>query len=165
MHPMLQKQVTSEFMTQEQAEKIEAAINAKDSVIASGHRSAAVRPLLATIMTMAKQFSTKQIKTMDDVTDDVDFLLLPGLGVDDFEDYVQKCIEAKPAMVTIKEPEHPYSMMKVMKKALKETGNSDKQVWLLECRKINNVPKLIDVQRMYYDEKGKVKLEKSVEID
>lgn len=162
MHAMLQKQVDSGFMTQAQAETIEAAIAAKDTVIASGHRSAAVRPLLATIMTMAKQFSTKQIKTKEDVTDDVEYLLLPGLGVDDFEDYVQKCVEAKPGLITIKEPEHPYSMMKVMKVAAKNSGNTDKQFWLLECRKIDDVPYLVEIHRMYYNDKGKVVLEKEV---
>lgn len=160
---MLKKLVDSEFMTQEQAEMIVEAIANKDSVIASGHRSAAVRPLLATVMTMAKEHGAKQIKTMDDITEDTEYLLLPGLGVEDFEDYVQKCVESKPALVTIKEPEHPYSMMKVMKKALKATGNSQKQFWLLECRKVDDVPKLIDVQRMYYDEKGKPVLESSAQ--
>ncbi|MGO4988312.1 hypothetical protein ACTQ46_08640 [Gallicola sp. Sow4_E12] len=160
MNPMLQKQVDSEFMTQEQAEVIQKAVDAKDSVIASGHRSAAVRPLLATLMAMTKGFNTKKIKELEDITDDADYLLLPGLAVENFEEYVQKSVEAKPSLVTIKEPEHPYSMLKIMKKALKATGNKDKNVWLLECRKIDNVPHLVEIQRVHYDEKGKVALDK-----
>ena len=69
-------------------------------------------------------------------------------------------MEAKSSLVTIKEPEHPYSMLKIMKKALKATGNKDKNVWLLECRKIDNVPHLVEIQRVHYDEKGKVALDK-----
>lgn len=160
MNPMLQKLVTTEFMTEDQAKVIEEAVANKDTVIASGHRSAAVRPLLATLMTMAKQFGTKQVKTKEDITNDAEYILLPGLGVDDFEDYVQAAFEAEPAMITIKEPEHPYSMLKIMKKAAKATGKTEKQAWLLECRKIDDVPHLVEIQRMYYDDKGKVVLEK-----
>lgn len=160
MNPMLQKQVDSEFMTQEQAEVIQKAVDAKDSVIASGHRSAAVRPLLATLMAMTKGYETKKIKTIDDIEGDVDYFLLPGLDVENFEEFVQKAVESPASLVTIKEPEHPYSMLKVMKKAKKATGNTDKNIWLLECRKIDDVPYLVEVQRMHYDEKGKVALEK-----
>ena len=160
MNPMLQKLVDSEFMTQEQGEVIQKAVDAKDSVIASGHRSAAVRPLLATLMAMTKPHTSKKIKSLDDIVDDVDYLLLPGLDVENFEEYVQKSVESSPSLVTIKEPEHPYSMLKVMKKALKATGNKDKNIWLLECRKIDDVPHLVEIQRMHYDEKGKVALDK-----
>lgn len=160
MNPMLQKLVDSEFMTQEQGEVIQKAVDAKDSVIASGHRSAAVRPLLATLMAMTKPYTSKKIKTLEDIVDDVDYLLLPGLDVENFEEFVQKSVESAPSLVTIKEPEHPYSMLKVMKKALKATGNKDKNIWLLECRKIDDVPHLVEIQRMHYDEKGKVALDK-----
>lgn len=160
MNPMLQKLVDSEFMTQEQGEVIQKAVDAKESVIASGHRSAAVRPLLATLMAMTKPYTSKKIKSLDDIVDDVDYLLLPGLDVENFEEYVQKSVESSPSLVTIKEPEHPYSMLKIMKKALKATGNKDKNIWLLECRKIDNVPHLVEIQRMHYDEKGKVALDK-----
>lgn len=160
MNPMLQKLVTTEFMTEDQAKVIEEAIQNKDTVIASGHRSAAVRPLLATLMTMAKQFGAKQVKTKEDITGDTEYILLPGLGVEDFEDYVQAAFEVEPPMITIKEPEHPYSMLKIMKKAAKATGKTEKQVWLLECRKVDDIPRLVEIQRMYYDEKGKVVLEK-----
>ena len=67
MNPMLQKLVDSEFMTQEQGEVIQKAVDAKDSVIASGHRSAAVRPLLATLMAMTKPYTSKKIKSLDDI--------------------------------------------------------------------------------------------------
>ena len=160
MHPMLQKLVTSEFMNENQAKVIQEAVDNKDTVIASGHRSAAVRPLLATLMTMAKANDTKQVKAMEDITDDTEYILLPGLGVDNFEEYVQKAFEAKPPMITIKEPEHPYSMMKVMKLAAKASGNTDKQTWLLECRKVDNIPRFVENHRFYYNEKGKFTLEK-----
>ena len=79
MNPMLQKLVDSEFMTQEQGEVIQKAVDAKDSVIASGHRSAAVRPLLATLMAMTKPYTSKKIKSLDDIVDDVDIFYYPDL--------------------------------------------------------------------------------------
>ncbi len=162
MHPMLDKLVSSEFMSENQAQIIEKAITEdKQTVIASGHRSAGVRPLLASIMTVAKTAgSSKQVKALEDVSDDVDYILLPGLAVENFEEYVQKCFDQKSPMITIKEPEHPYSMLKVMKKALKNGGSDKKEVYLLECRKIDDVPHLIDINKFYYDEKGKVVMEK-----
>lgn len=161
MHPMLSKLVSTEFMTENQAQIIEKAIvEDKQTVIASGHRSAGVRPLLATIMTVAKtNYTSKQVKELEDITNDVEYILLPGLDVENFEEFVQKSYEHEGAMITIKEPEHPYSMLKIMKKALKAGSSEQKETFLLECRKVDNVPKLIDINHFTY-ENGKVVMNK-----
>lgn len=61
--------------------------------------------------------------------------------------------------ITFKETELKYSMMKIMKTQAKEVGDLSKVVHLIECRKINMIPHLINFSKMTYDEKGKVKRE------
>lgn len=166
MHAMLQRNIDSGFITQEQAEYIEEAIKNGESLVISGHRSAGGRPFMAAVMAVAKgDYDTVQVKEMATVEDnDVDYYLIPGLDGDDFADIVTKGLE-KGNVVTLKEPEHPYSIMKVMKDAFKASGNKDKVVTMLECRKIDGVPYLINLNRHYYDEKGKVRKEETPRED
>ena len=61
--------------------------------------------------------------------------------------------------ITFKETELKYSMMKIMKVQAKEVGDLTKVVHLIECRKLDGIPHLINFSKMTYDEKGKVKRE------
>ncbi|MDO5689512.1 MAG: hypothetical protein Q4G61_04635 [Tissierellia bacterium] len=158
MHAMLQKNIDTGFITEEQGKYIEEAINNGESLIVSGHRSAGVRGFMAACMAIAKgQYDSVQVKNEDAIDKDAKYYLIPGQEGIDFEALVQKAFN-KPnaAFVTLKEPELPYSIMKIMKKGFKETGDASKVVTLLECRKIDDVPYMINLTRTYYDEKGKI---------
>lgn len=161
MHAMLQRNVDSGFITEEQAEYIQNAIDNHESLVISGHRSAGGRPFMAAIMAIAKgQYDAVQVKNEESLEKDAEYYLIPGLPGDNFSDIVEKALAKEGAsVITLKEPEHPYSIMKVMKDAYKETGDGDKVVTLLECRKIDGVPFLINLNRHYYNEKGKVRKE------
>lgn len=129
MHPMLQKNVDSNFITEEQANYIEKAIENKESIIISGHRSAGVRVFMATIMAIVKsKYNTKQVKNEESIEGGVDYYLIPGID-GDFEAIVQKAFNDA-NIVTLKEPEHPYSILKIMKKAAKEGGDTNRVVTL-----------------------------------
>lgn len=161
MNSMIQKFVNQEFMTESEGKYIEEAINRKESIIVSGHRSAGIRPLMATLMAVAKSnFKSVQVKGFDDLNKDTEYYLIPGIDNIDFEKLIGDAI-AKPgtSFVTIKEPEHPYSIMKLLRQVYKETGDTSKAYVVLECNKINDVPKLTKITRMTLDEKGKMKKE------
>ena len=158
MNPMIQKFVDQKFMTQEQGEYIEAAIMNKESVVVSGHRSAGIRPLMASLMAVAKkEFSNVQVKGFEDLEKETEFFLIPGLDNLDFEKLVGDAIGVEgPAFVSLKEPEHPVSLMKVMKANFKAGKAVGKKIHTLECIKVDDVPVLDKITMMVLNEKGKI---------
>lgn len=158
MNPMIKRFVSQEFMTEAQGKYIEDAIMRKESIIVSGHRSAGIRPLMATLMAVAKNnFSSVQVKTFEDLDKECDYLLIPGLDNIDFENLIGKAM-AKPntAFISIKEPEHPYSIMKLLRNVYKINGDTSKVYQTLECAKVDDVPKLTKITEMSLNDKGKV---------
>lgn len=158
MNKMIQKYVDQNFMTESQGRYIDEAIERKESIVVAGHRSAGIRPLMATLMAVAKSNSTsKQIKGFEDLEEDVEYFLIPGLDDLDFEELIGKAM-AKPntSFVTIKEPEHPYSILKLMREVYKNTKDTSKVYQILECSKIDGVPILTKITSMSLDEKGKI---------
>ena len=158
MHTMIQKFVAQGFMSEEEGKYIDEAIQRKESIIVSGHKSAGIRPLMASLMAVAKSSSTSvQVKAFEDLESDVEYFLIPGLPNLDFEKLIGEAMK-KPntSFVTLKEPDHPYSIMKLLRQVFKETGDSSKVYQVLECAKIDDVPKLTKITRMALDEKGKI---------
>jgi len=158
MHPMIQKFVDQKFMTQDQGEYIEAAIMNKESVVVSGHRSAGIRPLMASLMAVAKkEFANVQVKGFEDLGKETDFFLIPGIDNLDFEKLVGEAIGVEgTAFVSIKEPEHPVSLMKVLKANYKAGKAVGKKIHTLECIKVDDVPVLDKITMMVLNEKGKI---------
>ena len=161
MNVMIEKFVKTGMMTQEQGQFIEDAIMRKESIVVSGHRSAGIRPLMASLMGVAKSnFTNVKVKDFDDLEKDVEFFLIPGIDDIDFEGLISEAI-AKPdtAFVSLKEPEHPVSLMKVLRKNFKNGTGKEKIIQTLECVKENDEAKLSKITTMYLNEKGKVKKE------
>ncbi len=159
MNPMIKKFVDSEMMTEEQGKFIEEAIMRKESIVVSGHRSAGIRPLMATLMAVAKSnFTSVQVKGFEDLEKDVEFFLIPGLDNLDFEKLISEAIAKEDtAFVSLKEPEHPVSLMKVLRQNFKNGTGMGKRIQTLECDKENDLPKLVKITEMYLDENGRVK--------
>ncbi|NLY36238.1 MAG: hypothetical protein GX046_03260 [Tissierellia bacterium] len=158
MNPMIKKFVDTGMMSPEQGHFIEEAIMRKDSIVVSGHRSAGIRPLMASIMGVAKSnFTSVQVKGFDDLKKDVEFFLIPGLDDIDFEKLIYEAI-SKPdsSLVSLKEPEHPVSLMKVLRQNFKKGTGIGKKILTLECIKENDEAKLSKITEMYLDEKGKI---------
>ncbi|NLJ99072.1 MAG: hypothetical protein GX320_07405 [Tissierellia bacterium] len=158
MNPMIKRFVAQEFMTEAQGQYIEDAIMRKETVIVSGHRSAGIRPLMATLMAVAKSnFDSVQVKSFEDLEKEGDYLLIPGIDNIDFEKLISDAM-AKPntAFISIKEPEHPYSIMKLLRNVYKTNKDTSKVYQVLECDKINDVPKLTKLTRMSINDKGRV---------
>lgn len=158
MNPMIKRFVAQKFMTEAQGQYIEDAIMRKETVIVSGHRSAGIRPLMATLMAVAKSnFDSVQVKSFEDLEKEGDYLLIPGIDNIDFEKLISDAM-AKPntAFISIKEPEHPYSIMKLLRNVYKTNKDTSKVYQVLECDKINDVPKLTKLTRMSINDKGRV---------
>ena len=150
-------------MKEEHGLYIEEAIAKGETLIISGHRSAGIRPFMAAIMAVAKG-SHKTVQVKDEAgieaASDVDYILIPALTEENCESMVQAAFNKKGmSTITFKETELKYSMMKIMKTQAKEVGDLSKVVHLIECRKLDGIPHLINFSKMTYDEKGKVKRE------
>ena len=159
MNLMLKKLVDQNFMTEEQADYIEEAINKKESLIVSGHRGWGTRPLIATLMAVAKSnYKTIQVKGFQDLeNNEIDYLLIPGIKDIDFEELVKKAMALpNTSLITIKDPEHPYSIFKLLRDVFQETNNSSKIYHILECAKVNDEPILSKITKVTIDEKGKL---------
>ncbi|RQD71840.1 MAG: hypothetical protein D5S00_01435 [Tindallia sp. MSAO_Bac2] len=158
MNPMIKKFIDQKFMTQEQAEYIEAAIMRKESIVVSGHRSAGIRPFLAALMAVAKKnFTSVQIKGFEDLEKEAEFFLIPGIDGIDFEKLVGDAIGIEgTAFISLKEPEHPVSLMKVLKMNYKSGKAIGKKIHTLECNKANDVPYIDKITEMMLNEKGKI---------
>lgn len=158
MHVMIEKFVNQGFITKEEGEYLEKSIENKDSIIVSGHRSAATRQLMASLMAVAKsQHSSKQVKGFDDLTKDVDYLLIPGIPGIDFEQLIQDAMALEAtSFISIKEPDHPYSIMKLLRNVFKETGDTSKVYQVIECSKIDDSPKVVKITQMTLNEKGRL---------
>lgn len=158
MNPMISKFVSQNFMTEEQGQYIDDAIMRKESIVVSGHRSAGIRPLMASLMAVAKkEFSNVQVKGFEDLEKEVDFFLIPGLDNIDFEKVIGDAIGVpNTAFVSLKEPEHPVSLMKVLKANFKQGKGINKKIHTLECTKVDGVPVMEKITEMHIDEKGKV---------
>jgi hypothetical protein len=155
---MITKFVTQNFMTEDQGKYIEEAILRKESIVVSGHRSAGIRPLMASLMAVAKSnFQSVQVKNFEDLEKETEFFLIPGIDGLDFENMISTAIGIEgSAFVSIKEPEHPVSLMKVMKANFKQDKAIGKKIHTLECIKIDGVPVLDKITVMYLTEKGKI---------
>ncbi|WFA09374.1 hypothetical protein [Tissierella sp. Yu-01] len=158
MNPMISKFVEQKFMTEEQGQYIEDAIMRKESIVVSGHRSAGIRPLMATLMAVAKKsFTNVQVKGFEDLENQVEFFLIPGIDNIDFEKLVGDAIAVPDtAFISLKEPEHPVSLMKVLKSNYKQEKGINKKIHTLECTKIDGVPYLDKITEMYINENGKI---------
>lgn len=158
MNAMISKFVAQNFMTEDQGKHIEQAILRKESIVVSGHRSAGIRPLMASLMAVAKSnFKSIQVKGFEDLEKETEFFLIPGIDGLDFESLISTAIsKEETAFISIKEPEHPVSLMKVMKANFKNNKAIGKKIHTLECIKVDDVPLLDKITLMYLTDKGKI---------
>ena len=157
MNTMIKKFVDQEFMTEEQGKYIEDAIMRKESIVLSGHRSSGTRNLLAALMAVAKKnFPSVQVRKAENLEKEAEFYLMAGM--EGLEEIISDIIaKDSSSFVTIKEPEHPVSLMKILKKNFKNGKGIGIKVQTLECVKVDDVPKLDKIIEFHLTEEGKVK--------
>lgn len=156
MHPMMKKFVDDGFMPETVANYIVQAIERKESIICAGHRSTGIRPFMATLMMISgKTFKAQQVKNFDSLENACDYFMIPGIDGLDFEELMYQAHLKPASMISLKEPEHPFSLFKILKKATKEHGPSNKIYHIIECDKEDGVPYVKKVTKVSQDENGK----------
>jgi hypothetical protein len=158
MNNGLQKLVDQGFMTEEQGMYIEDAVKQRSTIIVSGHKGWGILPLLATIGSMAKEYyQVRQVKGFECLGEPADYYIIANPKETDFEGLVidALCVQGSD-MLAVKDPDHPYSIMKVLKEVCKRTDNASKVCEVLECAKINDEKKLSKITRMVVSPDGKV---------
>lgn len=158
MNPFLKKLVDSKFMTEAQGNYIEEAVKNKDSVIISGHKGFGIIPLMATISAVAKSnFSIKQVKGFEDLDSEADYYLVGDLNNIDYGKLITDAMAKQgSSFIGLKDPDHPYSVLKVLGDVFKLNGDTSKVYQLIECVKVEGVPQLSKITRITLNENGKL---------
>mgnify|MGYP000943479083 CR=1 FL=1 len=138
MNNFLKKMVDQGFMTEGQGNYIEESIMRKDCLIISGHRGWGILPLMAAAGAVAKgSFKIKQVKGFEDLKEETDYFLIADL-------------------IGLKDPDHPYSILKILGDVYKADGPTAKVLQVLECAKINDEKKLSKITQITMNENGKL---------
>lgn len=166
MNKFIEKNVESGLLPEKVGQYLDEAIERGESIIVAGHRSTGVRPLFAAISGAAKTVSGSGVQVKDETSFEKEgkYYLIPGNPNVDLEALILKAIERpEAAFVTVKDPEQPVSLQKLLKKNLKDGGPTDKVFHEIALRKdgvgASATPFTDKVTKFYYDEKGKVKKE------
>lgn len=157
MNPMLKKLIDQEFMTEAFANYIEEAVANKDSFIASGHKGWGILPLFATVGAVAKgKYSMKQVKSFEDLDDQAEYYLIGDLKEIDYGKLITEAmLKQNTSMICLKDPDHPYSFLKLIGDVYKTNGDTSKTYQVLECDKINGEKKLVKITKINLNEKGR----------
>jgi hypothetical protein len=161
MHPMFQKLMNESFIKDEQVQVIEKAVSEKRSIIVSGHKGWGILPLLATISTVAKgDASVQQVKSIDDLNVAAEFHVVTNPKDVSFEDVIITGIKGEGVnLLAIKDPDHPYSLFKIMKDIQKAEGSLSKKFLVVECAKKDDLKHVSKLTQVEMDENGKLKKE------
>ncbi|MFA5577503.1 MAG: hypothetical protein WCZ27_08270 [Tissierellaceae bacterium] len=159
MNAMIQKYVDQGFMSEAEGKYLDEAIGRKESVVVSGHRSAGIRPFVASLMAVGKgAFESVRVKGFDDLDKDATgYFLIPGIDGLDYEKLIGEAMRvSNSSFIALKEPEHPFSILKLLREVFKENGDTSKIYHVIECAKVDDVPKVTKVTKMNINEKGKI---------
>ncbi len=154
----MQVLVDQGFLTGEMAEYLEASFDKKVNVIIAGHRGHGIIPLLATCMTCIDKNDMKMVKNVEaDLAADVSYYVLGDLKDVDFGKVLTKIFTEKTgSVIAIKDPEHGYSLMKILRDVYNANNDSKKEYIMVECKKIGETKKVGKITHFELGEKGKV---------
>ena len=159
MNPMLQKLIDQDFMTETDANYLADAIKDGDTIIISGHRGHGILPLLASLGAAAKEsYTVKPVRNIEtDLQDEKsDVFLIGDLKDIDYSEVLIKAFSIKDkSVITIKDAEHSFSVMKVLTDVFKATRDNSKVYQLAECTKVDDVKKLKKLVKVTLNEKGR----------
>lgn len=159
MNAFLEKLIDKGFMTEGQGEYIENSVIKKDSFIISGHKGWGILPLMAAISAIAKgSFKIKQVKSFDDLQGEADYLILADIKDIDYGKLVEDAILIEnTSFISLKDPDHPYSIYKILGDIYKTGVVTDKIIQVIECAKVNDENKLVKITKITVADNGKVK--------
>lgn len=158
MNPFLKKLVDQKFMTEGHANYIEEAVMRKDSFIISGHKGFGILPLMATVSTVAKSnFKIKQVKGFEDLNEEADYYIIADLSGIDYAKLINDTmLVANSSFIALKDPDHPYSILKLLGDVYKINGDTSKVYQVIECVKVDGEKQLGKITQMSLNESGKI---------
>ncbi len=161
MNQMLKKLIDQEFMTETQAEYLEAAIKNKDNIIISGHRGHGILPLLATLGSVAQGVGKlKPVRNIEkDLNDDAaDYYMIGDLKDVDYPSLLLNILaNEKASIITLKDADHSFSVMKLLSDVYKTNTESTKTYQLIECTKdANDLKKIAKIVKAVQNDQGKL---------
>lgn len=161
MNQMLKKLIDQEFMTEAQAEHLEAAIANKDNIIISGHRGHGILPLLATLGSVAQ--GVGKLKPVRNIENDLgdesaDYYMIGDLKDVDYPSLLLNILaNEKVSIITIKDADHSFSVMKLLSDVYKANNASTKTYQLVECTKdADGVKKIAKIVKAVQNDQGKL---------
>lgn len=161
MNQMLKKLIDQEFMTETQAEYLETAITNKDNIIISGHRGHGILPLLATLGSVAQGLGKiKPVRNIENDLNDnsVDYYLIGDLKDVDYPSLLLNILaNEKVSIITLKDADHSFSVMKLLSDVYKTNNESTKTYQLIECTKDDNdLKKIAKIVKAVQNSQGKL---------
>ena len=158
MNPFIKKLVDSRFMTEAHGNYIEEAVMRKDSVIISGHKGFGILPLMATVSAVAKSnYTIKQVKSFEDLNAEAEYYLVADLNNIDYGKLITDAVmKQDSSFIALKDPDHPYSVLKILGDVYKLNGNTSKVYQLIECVKVDGVPQLSKITQITINENGRL---------
>ncbi len=161
MNQMIKKLIDQEFMTESQAEYLETAISNKDNIIISGHRGHGILPLLATLGAVAQGVGKlKPVRNIDnDLNDDsASYYLIGDLKDVDYPSLLLNILSTeKVSIITIKDADHSFSVMKLLSDVYKKNNEAIKTYQLVECTKdADGIKKIAKIVKAVQNSQGKL---------
>lgn len=159
MNAFLKKLADQGFITEGQGQYIEEAIMKKDCFIISGHKGWGILPLMATVSAVAKSnFKIKQVKGFEDLKDEADYLLIADISNIDYAKLIADAVlTPNSSFISLKDPDHPYSIFKILGDIYKSNGVTSKVIQILECAKVEGENKLFKITKVTMADNGKLK--------
>lgn len=165
MNATIQKYVDEGLFNETVGNYLDEAFKNQESVIVAGHRSTGSRPLMANLMGLAKkEYNAVQVRKAEDLEKEADYYLIFGAPAEEIESLIAEVMKKEKPFVTLKEPETPFSVMKVFKDHVKENPETKLVVHQLSLRKdgvgAGATPFTDRVDKYYVNEKKRVKNDK-----
>jgi hypothetical protein len=156
----LQDLVATGFIAEEAAEYVEKCIQNKENIIVAGHKGHGILILLSNLLTCIDKANNKvmQIKNgSTDAADVADIYLVGDLKETNYDELLTNLYSRPDSSVfTLKDPDHNFSLMKIIRDVYNKTKDSSKIYVMVECKKINDEKKVFKVTRFTLTDEGKL---------
>lgn len=151
----------TEFITPEQAEYLEKCVEEKKNIIIAGHKGHGILILLSHLLTCIdpKANKVKQIKNIPaDLDTEADYYIVGDIKEQEksYGDILTELFSKKGAVLCLKDPDHNFSLMKVIRDVAKQTGDATKEYVMVECTKVDGEKKVVKATEMKVTPEGKI---------
>jgi uncharacterized lipoprotein YehR (DUF1307 family) len=151
----------TDFITPEQAEYLEQCVEGKKHVIIAGHKGHGILILLSHLLTCIdiKANKVKQVKNIPaDFEAEASYYVVGDIKEQEmsYGDILTKLFSKEGAVLCLKDPDHTFSLMKVIRDVAKQTEDYSKEYIMVECTKVDDVKHVAKVTKLAVSPQGKI---------